>query len=167
MISHCKNNLLQIKNLTIKIDKENYKKPCAVLFQSTIGQHIRHALEFYLCLLEGLDSHIVNYDERKRQYTIENCPNMAAEVIETIISKLNTINQNQFLEIKANYTSDYDVEICMKSSLYRELGVCLEHSIHHQAIVKSGLKELDCLNLVNHNFGVAPSTIRNQKKCAQ
>jgi len=167
MIPYCKDNLLQVKNLTSKIDKDDFKKPCDILFQSTIGQHIRHALEFYLCLFKGLDKQIVNYDERKRQYDIETCPEIASKVIEDIICQLNTIKQNQSLEIKANYTSDDDDEVCMTSSLYRELGFCLEHCTHHQALVKSGLKELNCLDLVDQNFGVAASTLRNQKACAQ
>ncbi len=167
MISYCQDNLLQIKNLTQNISAIDYQKPCEVLFSSSIGQHIRHALEFYLCLFKGLERKIVNYDERKRQIDIESSPEVATQIIEHIIDKLNQIDQNRTVEIKANYTSDDNDEVCMHSSLYRELGFCLEHTIHHQALVKTGLKELNCLKLVSPNFGVAPSTLRNQKQCVQ
>ena len=167
MIEYCKDNLLQIKNLTTQISDENYQKPCEILFESSVGQHIRHALEFYLCLFKGVKDEVVNYDERKRQHEIESCPDIASEVIDHIIGELNKIDKNKTIEIKANYTSEDDDEVCMHSSLYRELGFCLEHCIHHQALVKSGLKELGCLNLVNTSFGIAPSTLRNQKQCVQ
>lgn len=167
MISYCKDNLLQIKHLTNNITEEYYQKPCENLFQTSLGQHIRHALEFYLCLFKGMETQVINYDERKRQRNIESSPTVATEVIDSIINKLDQIESNKSLEIKANYTSDDDDEICMHSSLYRELGFCLEHCIHHQALVKSGLKELECLYMVSPDFGVAPSTLRNQKLCAQ
>lgn len=167
MISYCKDNLLQIKNLTAKISDECYQKPCEILFKASLGQHIRHTLEFYLCLLKGLEMQVVNYDNRKRQRNIESSPKVATQVIEHIMYELNQIDKNIKIEIQANYTSGGDDEICMHSSLFRELGFCLEHSIHHQALVKSGLKELNALNLVSPDFGVAPSTLRNQKQCVQ
>jgi len=167
MIAYCIDNLSQIKHLTQVISKELYTKPCDLLFKSSVGQHTRHALEFYLCLFKGLDESIVNYDERKRQYDIETFPNVASETIDEIIKKLKAVDKNKTIEVKANYTSDDNDEVCMNSTLYRELGFCLEHTIHHQALVKTGLKEIECLDLVNQYFGVAPSTLRNMKKCAQ
>jgi hypothetical protein len=167
MIKYCRENLLQIKNLTDNISDENYHKPIDILFSASIGQHIRHALEFYFCLFEGLESKVVNYDTRKRQNDIESYSSVASEVIDVILKRLNQIESNQKLEIKANYTSDDNDEVCMYSTLYRELGFCLEHCIHHQAFVKTGLRDINQLHLVNKNFGVAPSTLRNQKKCVQ
>lgn len=167
MTPHCKDNLLQIKYLTRRISDQDYQKSCEILFNTSLGQHIRHALEFYLCLFEGIEDGVVNYDNRKRERKIESCPKVASNIIDDIIKKLNKIEKNCKLVIKANYTHDSDEEICMQSSIYRELGYCLEHCIHHQALVKVGLKELDCLNLVSPDFGVAPSTLRSLKPCVQ
>ena len=167
MVENCIDNLKQIKDLTQNISDVEYRHSCRTLFNSSIGQHIRHALEFYICLFRGLECNIVNYDERERQHDLESQPEIALEVINNIIKQLNTVLSNQKIEVKANYTSKEDDEVCMHSSLYRELGFCLEHCIHHQALVKTGLKELDCLHLVDQSFGVAPSTLRNQNQCAQ
>lgn len=167
MIENCIDNLKQIKKLTQDITDSDFQKPCEMLFQSSIGQHIRHSLEFYLCLFKDLEYNIVNYDERKRQIDIETETQKAAEVISEIVDHLENITQNKDIEVKANYTADKEDEICMQSSLYRELGFCLEHCVHHQALIKTGLKELNRLNLVDQRFGVAPSTLRNQNQCAQ
>ncbi|RRO19789.1 hypothetical protein [Flavobacteriaceae bacterium 14752] len=167
MIEYCIDNLNQIKDLTQNISDTEYQKPCSTLFESSLGQHIRHALEFYICLFKGLEDKIVNYDERKRQLDLQSQPEVASNVIDQIIDQIKTIKANRSIEVKANYTSDVDDEVCMHSSLYRELGFCLEHCIHHQALVKTGLKELNCLHLVDQSFGIAPSTLRNQKQCAQ
>jgi hypothetical protein len=44
--------------------------------------------------------------------------------------------------------------------LFRELAYDLEHSIHHQAIIKIAMKNLNSEYALNENFGVARSTIR-------
>lgn len=167
MIAYCLDNLLQIKELTSNICNDNYKQPCQQLFNSTIGQHVRHALEFYICLFKGLENGIVNYDERQRQFDLETNTEVVYTMIKTIENQLKAVSANIPLEIKANYTEDSEDEVCMQSSLYRELGFCLEHSVHHLALVKTGLKELNCLDLIDRNFGIAPSTLRHQKKCVQ
>ena len=110
---------------------------------------------------------MVNYDLRKRKKEIESEPNIASSIIDNIIDRLGRLNQNQNVEVKANYTTKTHTSVCMHSSLYRELGFCLEHCVHHQALVKTGLKELEALHLVDENFGIAPSTLRRQNKCAQ
>jgi len=57
------------------------------------------------------------------------------------------------------YSKEAAVEV-VSSSFGRELVYCLDHAIHHQALIKIGLKELDCAQLVSEHFGVAYSTIR-------
>lgn len=167
MVDYCLDNLLQIKALVSKISDKDYKKPCHHLFNSSIGQHIRHALEFYVCLVKGIENGIVNYDKRQREIELEQSTAKAKTIILFLEHELNNIESNIKLEIKANYTAFCEENICMSSSLYRELGFCLEHSIHHLAIVKTGLQELGCLNLIDKNFGIAPSTLRHQKQCVQ
>jgi hypothetical protein len=43
------------------------------------------------------------------------------------------------------------------------LAYCLEHTIHHQALIKIGLMELNLIHLIDQHFGVAPATIRFKK----
>jgi hypothetical protein len=167
MIAYCLDNLKQIKDLTINICDDNYSKPCQQLFNSSIGQHIRHTLEFYSCLFKGLEYGVVNYDERKRQYDLESNTGIVCDMIISIENHLKAVNGDRKLEIKANFTEESNEGITMQSSLYRELGFCLEHSIHHLALVKTGLKELKCLDLIDHSFGIATSTLRHQKQCAR
>ena len=48
----------------------------------------------------------------------------------------------------------------VNTSLERELVYCLDHAIHHQALIKIGLKEQNLSHLVSQDFGVAYSTLR-------
>jgi hypothetical protein len=167
MVNYCLDNLLQIKGLITCIADEDYKKPCRQLFNSSVGQHIRHALEFYKCLFEGVKTGVVNYDKRQRDIELEHFTEKAEYLIKNLEHELKSIEKNFKLEIKANYTEFNNEDIVMTSSLYRELGFCLEHSIHHLALVKTGLQELNCLDLIDSHFGIAPSTLRHQKQCVQ
>jgi hypothetical protein len=167
MTTYCLDNLMQIKALVSCISNETYKKPCKHLFKSSIGQHIRHALEFYKCLLEGIENGVVNYDERRRDHELEISTAKAEKLVIYLELQLKSIKHNLPLKIKANYTNENIGNICLSSSLYRELSFCLEHSIHHLAFVKTGLQELDCLKLIDKDFGIAPSTLRHHKQCVQ
>ncbi|MCA1746680.1 MAG: hypothetical protein LC655_03220, partial [Bacteroidales bacterium] len=65
-------------------------------------------------------------------------------------------------------SSEGNSQKMISSSVGRELAYCIEHSIHHQAIIKAGLIDLNCTELVSSEFGVAYSTIRYRNdSCAQ
>ena len=84
------------------------------------------------------------------------------------MAKLNTIPHQKPLKVEANYSKNKSgINFVIDTSLYRELGYCLEHSVHHQALIKTALKEHECLGLIDQNFGIASSTIRNRNLCVQ
>ena len=49
-----------------------YTAPCAELSNASIGEHTRHVIELYQCLLAGYEKGEVNYDARKRNKLYEN-----------------------------------------------------------------------------------------------
>jgi len=168
MVNYCIDNLLEIKILLGRLSEENFKKKSTALFNSTIGEHVRHILEFYGCLIDGVNQGFINYDKRKRRKELEHNTFLCIEKITEIIAKLKTIPPEKALKVQANFDkTDSSINFVLESSLNRELGYCLEHSIHHQALIKSGLKEHKCQNLINKDFGVAASTLRNRNLCAQ
>lgn len=166
-MDHCKHNLLEIKSLLSSLNTVDYSKPLSLLSASTIGQHVRHILEFYTCLIASKNTGIVNYDNRKRNIEIETNIKFAQEQIDWIIENLMLDNTNIQFTLEGNYTTESDEIIAIPTTYQRELAYCLEHSIHHQALIKVGLKELELENVINENFGVAPATIRHKKQCVQ
>lgn len=65
--------------------------------------------------------------------------------------------------IEADYSLGQPKGILIPTSLERELMYNIEHTIHHLALIKVGLKLVyPDLDLPNH-FGVAPSTIKFQQ----
>ena len=57
-------------------------------------------------------------------------------------------------------------ELRIDSNYFRELLYNLEHCIHHQALIKVAVLQLEHLQ-IDADFGVARSTIEYRKQCAQ
>ncbi|MBR9999141.1 MAG: hypothetical protein KFF73_09225 [Cyclobacteriaceae bacterium] len=167
MTTSCQSNLKELMVLLEKINEEQYTRHLKLLSGATLGQHIRHILEFYLSVMKGIDCGTVNYDSRERDPDLEKNTRYGIQVIGKIIHWLNGINENRLISLRGNFSADDWIELDIESSLNRELAYCYEHSIHHQALIKIGLNELGLQFLIDDNFGVAPATIRYKSTCAQ
>jgi len=161
-------NLLQIKDLLRNIKTKDYTSQSEILSGSTVGQHIRHILEFYLLLVSGSFSGTISYDKRERDKRIEHSPGFAAETIGHLLKGIETLDTRQLVKFEGDFTTDGSHDNFTESSIGRELAYCIEHSIHHQAIIKAGLIAMGLAGLTDEHFGVAYSTIRyRENKCAQ
>lgn len=150
------------------IDNTNYSSTLVLLSGASIGQHVRHILEFYTCLIAAKNLGVVNYDGRQRNLQLETDGKFAQSQIDEIILALPILEVGKQLFLEGNYTHDNNPNTTISTTFGRELAYCLEHSIHHQALIKIGLKELKLEAIINDNFGVAPATIRyKQEQCAQ
>jgi len=131
---------------------------------ASISQHVRHILEFYICLFEGLETGKINYDNRKRETRIENDKHYAMHLIHQLKEKADSIKDDRdlILQLKYGVTSDSDIEL--KTSLYRELAYNIEHTIHHLAIIKRSIIEQASYIALPKHFGVANSTVRYSHK---
>lgn len=161
MTQHCNENLKDIRALLMLLTDKQYQNKSEILSGSTIGQHVRHILEFYTCLLDGHNLGNVNYDKRERNPLIENSICSAIALIDSIVERLSCITGDRPIQLAGNYTSSSGSgDQSVSSSLNRELAYNLEHAIHHQALIKVGLKEQGLDQLIEFNFGVAPASIR-------
>lgn len=166
MIDLSTDRLTELQTLLLRLDDKIISTRIKMLSDGTLGQHLRHIIEFYICLLDGIEGSEVNYDNRNRDVSLETDVNMAWNRLHKIIQQLQKIRNNKMITLFANLSSSGDAEVLV-SSLYRELAYCQEHCTHHQALIKVGLQELNLLHLVDQNFGVAQSTIRYRNKLAK
>jgi hypothetical protein len=155
------NTLYELKNVLNQLSIENYTKPIAYLGNSSIGQHNRHIIELFQGLLCSYDSGILNYDNRERNNTIETNIEFANLTIDAIICDIEKPNKN----ITLHQVLQEEI-IAIETNYFRELLYNLEHCIHHQALIKVALYEMEEV-IIDKNFGVAPSTIAYKKQCAQ
>lgn len=161
MFKSTKQTLEQFKEVLLELPENCYTKPCETLSQATIGQHTRHIIELYQCLLKGYDLSLVSYDRRQRDKQIENDVDFAIYHLQEIQDLLDKPDKKliMFYELNGNTTQ-------MESNYFREVMYNLEHTIHHQALIKIGINQLTEI-LVPETFGVAPSTIAYRNQCVQ
>lgn len=159
-----KDNLLQLRSLLNTLDETEYTRQHEILSGGTIGQHMRHILEFYLLLVSGSFTGTISYDKRERNPRIENSLSFAIDTINLLIPAMVLLNTEDKVLLEADYTTDGSTENKVNSSVGRELAYCIEHSIHHQALMKAGLIASGISHVIDDNFGVAYSTIRYREK---
>ena len=153
-----------------RIDSKAYGTPLEILFGATIGQHTRHFIEFFQCLVSqiGEPARIIDYATRKRDASIQSDPPAALKAIEEIKAALDSFDTDLPCKLRCteHFSSDKPVEV--ESNLSRELLYNIEHTIHHLAIIKIGLATVAPAIELPEHFGVAPSTVQhNQNICAQ
>lgn len=148
----------QLIDLLNDIDLMVYKDALQPLHYSTVGQHVRHITEFYLCALRGYENGMVDYDARERNMLIEIDKDFTIKTLEDVKNQLQTINLDRNLILKSKFGIDESLDI--SSSFFRELTYLIEHTIHHLAIIKIGLNQVYPEVKIPQNFGVAHSTIR-------
>ena len=113
-----------------------------------------------MCLFQGIPTQTVNYDERKRDLLIETDRKHAIKILSHLSDQLKQISSSFALQLFSDETEAKEKPFV--TSVDRELLYCLDHAIHHQALIKIGLKELQIADLVGDHFGVAYSTLRHR-----
>ncbi|HLF62236.1 MAG TPA: hypothetical protein VI603_00680 [Saprospiraceae bacterium] len=153
-----------------EIDPQVYAMPLELLFGASIGQHTRHFVEFYQCLLDqtALQGSVVNYALRARDIRIEENPEFAAQKIQELCTRILAIQENVPCTLVCDEHVDDNSGITVSTNLEREMIYNIEHTIHHLAIIKIGLFTIAPRIILPAHFGIAPSTIQHkQKQCAQ
>lgn len=154
LFSAVSQTLAKLIDLLNQLDSEKYTSPCVALSNSSIGQHTRHIIELFQCLLNQYELGTICYDKRERNTKIETETEYAIFCIEIIQNQL-------FRENKSLVLAQFDAEI--ESNYYRELLYNLEHCIHHQALIKVAVLALEDIDLCP-SFGIAPSTLAYRKQ---
>jgi hypothetical protein len=155
---------LQLSNSLEQLTPEQYTAPSHILFTATIGQHVRHIAELFLCLNKGYETGIVNYEDRKRDHRIENDKAFAIELLQCIYMEL--VKEDRPLRLKAGYDAHSDEILTIETNYYREVVYNLEHTVHHMALIRVGINDVSSIVLPD-GFGVASSTIKYRETCAQ
>jgi hypothetical protein len=139
---------------------DEYTEKIPILSHSSIGEHVRHVIELFQQLFIGYESGVINYDDRKRDIRLQQDIDFALNEIANIIGKI--CCEGKYLEMHSLSNKGKTIS----TNLHRELLYNIEHCVHHQAIIKIGLKSLNKDN-IDANFGIAKSTIAYKKSCAQ
>lgn len=152
--------LNQLADLVRQINDSDFSRPSPALSGSTIGQHLRHTLEFFICLEEGFKAGVINYDKRSHDKLIERDKALALNAIDRAISFVATFEDQKPLMIEVGYDLVEEEFIPVESNSTRELVYNIEHAVHHMAIIKIGARDVAPYLILTPDFGIAASTVR-------
>ena len=145
----------QLRGLLDAIDDVSYRSSVSVLDGATIGEHVRHLLAFYQCLLQGIGSKCVDYSTRNRDSEIESSSVYARKVLGDI-QQLLSAHQHTNVDL----TLSLEDGEALPTNMYREWAYNIEHTLHHMALIRVGVGAVFSSYALPKEFGVALSTLR-------
>jgi uncharacterized damage-inducible protein DinB len=143
-----------------QLTETEFIRPSETLSGSSIGQHLRHTLEFFICLEQGCDKGVINYDKRAHDKLIESDKEVALLAIDRIGRFILKQAQDKSLVLEVGYDLNSDENVSVQTNYFRELTYNIEHAVHHMAIMKIGIREVAPRTSIPADFGVAASTLR-------
>lgn len=154
----------QMTDLLEKIEDEAFRQPLQLFNGSSIGQHFRHIVDFYNCLVIGALDGRIDYANRQRDTRVETETAYAIQKLNEFAKQVNQLPEEKPVEILADFSSDLnESRPVVLSTVGRELMYAYDHAVHHLAMIKMGLKAALPSVEVDPSLGVAPSTLKHWK----
>lgn len=156
--------ITQIRHLLDQLPQPAYTLPLEVLHGSSIGQHFRHILDFYQCLLRDIPTGTVNYAHRDRNPLMESLPEAAGEAFVMLSETIQTLDEDCSLEVLGDFSTQdsNDQRPVLHSSVGRELMYAHDHAVHHLALIRIGIKEAAPGIGFDPHLGYAPATVQHR-----
>ena len=155
-------------NIEVLMQLKELVNCCANIYVSTatqpgIGDHVRHVLDHYRALRNGLPNGQIDYNFRTRNSPEQSNTNVALDNIDELIQWLGQLNYTQD---NIQVISEISLQACqseqMNSNVERELLYLINHSIHHMAYA-SLLAKMSKVP-VPHYIGLAPGTATYERQ---
>ncbi len=156
--------LLQLRDVLENLSDEQYAAAVDLLSGATIGQHVRHVVEFFQELAHGYDDGTVNYDRRNRNSVLE--INRCLTIHLLAETALTVDRPDKDLMLVAHLSAGDTEPVVIRTNYFRELLYNIEHLVHHMALLRIGINEVAKI-VLPANFGVAASTLKFRQTCAR
>ena len=139
------------------MDDTTYIRPADLFGGQRIGGHIRHIVEFYECLFEGVANGTIDYAARRRDIVVELHRSAALDRLKLLRDRLR--GDDRLNESTAVWVQPEDsVSGCVSSSLGREMEAIASHTVHHFALIAVLLRFFGFET--RSDFGVSKATLR-------
>ena len=116
LINNAKTDFAMKKELLHQLTNDEYTQHNPELSNATIGEHMRHIIELFGCLIENYENGIINYDKRKRDILIQTNKNNAISILEKYLDEINKPNKS--LSLVHNCYSTFEL---LPTNYFREL----------------------------------------------
>ncbi|MFL0086682.1 DinB family protein [Tenacibaculum maritimum] len=159
MIEAIDKNLRRGIKLLNAITDEQYSNKEVPPYYSSIGNNMRHVLDIFACVFNGIDSRKVDFSDRKRNELAERKTAFGIAYFNEILEKLNGIREVDF-NIIVSVTDDLGTgRLTANYTLGAALIQAHSHAIHHYASIGFIVDRLG-IELPDADFGYNPTTPR-------
>lgn len=161
MIEAIEKNLNRGIQLLKNISDSEYSNTTIAPYYSSIGGHMRHILDVFDCVFEGLPTSEINLINRNRNELSETYIKNGIEYFEKTIINLQMLKSEDFDSIVK--VKD-DLGMGAISANYTLAAILIQahsHAIHHFASVGYIISQLG-INLPDDDFGFNPTTPRDK-----
>jgi len=163
IISSINHNLNNAIALLKAIDSSIYTNASVGPYYSSIGSHIRHTLDFFDCILDGLDSNNIDLTARKRDENLSSNKEFAIDHIyqlqKTLLSYID-VNTDYLIKVTDNLGKG---KATINYTLDSILSHANSHAIHHYAVIGYILEQLDATVKIP-GFGYNPTSPVNKRE---
>ena len=157
VISAINENLQKASLLLQSIDQNNYVNESIAPYHSSIGSHMRHVLDFFNCIIEGLDANKIDLTARKRDERIATQIPLALEsilMIQQTLLNFSNVNTDYLVHVTDNLGQG---NVTVSYTLESILAHANSHAVHHFATIGYMLHQLNVTHTVV-GFGYNPTT---------
>ena len=159
MLSSQKHIIQQARTFLLTISDTDYTRVMRPQFSGSAGQHMRHVLDHFLSLKEGVVTGVVDYDTRRRGCEAETSVARALQVLDEIerwLPQVCSENPSTSISVKSEVSLTETKYVVVESSIGRELMFVASHAVHHfsqLALIRSLQGKAS-----DADFGIAPAT---------
>ncbi|MFD2561837.1 DinB family protein [Aquimarina rubra] len=163
IISSINDNLNNAVALLDAIDSKTYSDDSIGPYYSSIGSHIRHTLDFFDCIISGIDTNDIDLTARKRDEILSTNKEAAKSHIHTLQGTLLSYidaNTDYLIHVTDNMGQG---KVTVNYTLESILAHANSHAIHHYATIGYILNQLG-IDLKIPGFGYNPTTPVNKRE---
>ncbi|WGH75843.1 DinB family protein [Tenacibaculum tangerinum] len=161
MITAIEKNLRRGVKLLETISDEQYSDTSIPPYYSSIGANMRHILDVFTCVFNGLDNKCIDFSDRQRNELAEQKTAFGIAYFNKVINQLYCLEESDFDTI-ISVTDDLGTgKITANYTLGSALIQAHSHAIHHFASVGFIINQLG-IELPDEDFGYNPTTPKKQ-----
>ncbi len=135
IVASINQNLQKAIALIDSISTEQYCDASVAPYYSSIGSHLRHVLDFFDCIVMGIDNNAIDLTARKRDVTLSTDKEAAKTYIYQLQQTLNSYidtNTDYLLHVTDNLGTD---KVTVTYTLESILAHANSHATHHFATI--------------------------------
>lgn len=157
MIRAIEENLQRGIKLLEAISDADYSDCTIPPYYSSIGNNMRHVLDVFLCVFEGIESNKIDFSFRRRNELAQKETKTGINYCKEIIEQLYLLNPKDFNTI-IKVTDDLgNGAVTVDYTLISALIQAHSHAVHHFAIIGFIISQLG-IELPEPDFGYNPTT---------